>query len=281
MRRFAWLALGACCATTTPALAQRASLPTPQQLENRDTFTVGIGGAIIPDYEGSDDYRIIPGAAIRARISGISITTNGPYVYVDVVPKSGKFSFDGGPIAGLRFDSRRHSDDPVVSLLPKRNTAIELGGFAGVSIRGVTNPYDTVALHLDVLHDVGNAHKSTLFSPNVSFSTPVSRKTYVSLSAALDFAGDRYADYYFGITPQDSLLTGGILPVSSPNGGLKDWKTSLLVNQSITGDLLGGLSIFGLGQYSHLQGDFKASPIVSQRGSAGQWLGALGLAYTW
>jgi outer membrane scaffolding protein for murein synthesis (MipA/OmpV family) len=55
----------------------------------------------------------------------------------------------------------------------------------------------------------------------------------------------------------------------------------LLVNQSITGDLLGGLSLFGLGQYSRLVGDFKRAPIVEQRGSGGQWIGALGLAYTW
>jgi outer membrane scaffolding protein for murein synthesis (MipA/OmpV family) len=62
---------------------------------------------------------------------------------------------------------------------------------------------------------------------------------------------------------------------------MKNWKAGLLVNQSITGNLLGGLSIFGLGQYSRLVGDFKRSPIVSQRGSANQWIGALGLAYTW
>lgn len=280
MGRFACLALAAYC-LATPALAQRGALPSPEQLQDRDMFTVGIGGAILPDYEGSDDYRIIPAAAIRAKISGISITTNGPYVFVDLVPKHGKFSFDAGPIAGLRFDSRHHSDDEVVKLLPRRNTAFELGGFAGISFRGVTNPYDSLAIHIDVIHDVASAHKSTIVSPNLSFSTPVSRKTYVSLSAAMDFAGDRYAAYYFGITPEESVLTGGVLPVYSPGGGLKDWKASLLVNQSITGDLLGGISIFGLGQYSHLEGDFKRSPMVAQRGSAAQWIGALGLAYTW
>ena len=62
---------------------------------------------------------------------------------------------------------------------------------------------------------------------------------------------------------------------------MKDWKAGLLVNQSVTGDLLGGLSVFATGQYSRLLGDFKRSPIVSQRGSANQWLGAVGLAYTW
>jgi outer membrane scaffolding protein for murein synthesis (MipA/OmpV family) len=49
----------------------------------------------------------------------------------------------------------------------------------------------------------------------------------------------------------------------------------------VTGDLLHGISIFGLGQYSRLMNDFKRSPIVSERGNANQWLGAVGLAYTW
>jgi len=35
-----------------------------------------------------------------------------------------------------------------------------------------------------------------------------------------------------------------------------------------------------MGSYSRLVGDFKQTPIVSQRGSASQWMGAIGLAYT-
>ena len=62
--------------------------------------------------------------------------------------------------------------------------------------------------------------------------------------------------------------------------GFKSWRLGLLVNQSITGDLTHGLSLFGTGAYSHLSGDFKDSPIVDDRGSAGQWLVAVGLAYT-
>jgi MipA family protein len=61
---------------------------------------------------------------------------------------------------------------------------------------------------------------------------------------------------------------------------MKNWNASLLVNQSITGDLTGGLSIFGTVNYSRLVGDFKRTPIVSDRGSANQWLLAAGLAYT-
>jgi outer membrane scaffolding protein for murein synthesis (MipA/OmpV family) len=283
MRYFTCAAMTACLAS--PALAQEqppaAQLPSADEVSKRDTLTIGVGAAVLPDYEGSDDYRIIPAAAVRGQYHGFSFSTRGTYLYVDVIPQSGKVDFDVGPIVGVRFNSRRNIDDPIVRLLPKRKRAIEVGGFAGVSFHGVTNPYDRLAFRVDMLHDVGNAHKSTTFSPNVEFSTPLSRRTYASANVGAEFVSNKFADYYFTITPADRLATGNQLPVFNAGGGMKNWKGGLLLNQSITGDLLGGLSIFGVGQYSRLVGDFKRSPIVSQRGSASQWLGALGLAYTW
>lgn len=283
MRPLACSALAACLSSA--ALAQTApassGLPSPAEISNRDTLTIGAGAAWIPDYEGSNDYRMIPAAAVRGKYRGISFNTNGSYLYVDIVPGSAKLTLDAGPIIGLRFDSRRRSDDPVVSKMVRRKTAIEAGGFAGVSFHGLVDGYDTLSFRLDVLHDIGNAHKSTLVDPNLSFSTPVSRKTYVSLSGSAEFVSRRYANYYFGVTPADVVAAGGALAPYDPKGGLKNWKANLLLNQSITGDLLGGLSVFGLGQYSRLVGDFRRSPIVAERGSANQWLGAVGLAYTW
>ena len=283
MRQLTCFALAACLAS--PAFAQNqptaGSLPTPEEVANKDIVTVAAGAAIVPDYEGSDDYRIGPAGAIRGKVHGISFNTRGTYLFVDVIPGNAKVDLDAGPIVGVRFNSRRKVDDDVVKLLPKRKTAIEVGGFAGVSFHGLTNPYDTLALRVDVLHDIGSAHKSTTFSPNLEFSTPLSRTTYASASVGAEFVSDRFADYYFSLTPADSVRTGGVLLPFNASGGMKNWKAGMLLNQSIGGDLLHGFSIFGLGQYSRLVGDFKRSPIVSQRGSANQWIGALGLAYTW
>ena len=266
----------------SPALAQSepaaAQLPSPEEVANRNSVTVGLGGALVPDYEGSDDYRAIPAAAIRGKVSGIAFSTRGTYLYVDVVPSGGgKFEFDAGPIAGFRINKRRHIKDDIVELLPKTKTAFEVGGFAGVSLHGLTNPYDTLAFRLDVTHAV-NAYKGSNFAPNIEFSTPLSRTTYAGLSLGAEFVGNKYADYYFSITPVGSLASD--LPLFDADAGMKNWKAGLLLNQSITGDLLGGFSIFGAAQYSRLVGDFKRSPIVSNRGSANQWVAAAGLAYT-
>jgi outer membrane protein len=284
MRHLISVALAACLAS--PALAQSApadaQAPSPEDVARKDRVTIAVGGALIPDYEGANEHRVIPAAAVRGQVGGISFSTQGTYLYVDVIPRgSGKVDFDFGPIVGARLNrTKHHLKDDIVDLLPHLKTAIEVGGFAGISYHGLTNPYDTLSLHLDVVHDVANAHKSTTFSPAVDFSTPLSRTTYVSASVSAEFVGNKYADYYFSITPADSVLTGGVLPVFNAGGGMKDWKAGLLLNQSITGDLTHGLSIFGTGRYSRLLGDFKRSPIVSQRGSANQWVAAAGLAYT-
>jgi outer membrane scaffolding protein for murein synthesis (MipA/OmpV family) len=273
------IAAAAALLFAAPAMAQSGDATLPDPNDQSDTVTIGAGAAYIPDYEGSDDYRLIPAAAIRGRVSGISFFTRATYLYVDVVPRgSGKLEFDVGPIVGVRLNRTGKIKDDFVDLLPDRKTAFEVGGFAGVTYHGLTNPYDALSFRVDVVKDLGNAHESTVITPTIDFGTPLSRTTYVGASLSAEWAGGGYADYYYSITPADALASG--LAPYDAHGGFKSWRLGLLVNQSITGDLTHGLSLFGTGAYSHLSGDFKDSPIVDDRGSAGQWLAAVGLAYT-
>ncbi|HEX7930454.1 MAG TPA: MipA/OmpV family protein [Sphingomicrobium sp.] len=265
-------------AVSAPVFAQEVDAPLPDPDSAGDNWTVAVGAALNPDYSGSDDYRIIPAASVRGKIGSVSISTKGTYLYADLFPRGKSIDIDAGPIVGVRLNRTGKIKDDVVDLLPDRNTAIEVGGFVGASLHNLTNPYDSLSFGLDVVHDIGNAHKSTVVSPNVSFSTPLSRKTYASASVGADFVSNKFADYYFSISPTDSLASG--LPAFNAGGGMKSWKLGLLLNQSITGDLTGGLSVFGLVNYSRLVGDFKRSPIVSDRGSPNQWLLGAGLAYT-
>lgn len=262
----------------TPAIAQQTdALPDPN--DQSDTFTIGAGAAYIPDYEGSDDYKIIPAAAIRGRVSGISFFTRATYLYVDVIRRGdGPVELDLGPIVGARLNRSRKVKDDFVDALPERDTAIEVGGFAGVTYHGLTNPYDSLSFRVDVVKDVAGAHESTLVTPTVDFGTPLSRTFYVGLSASAEWAGGDYANYYYSISPADSLASG--LPLFDADGGMKHWRLGLLANHSVTGDLTHGWSIFGTGSFTKLTGDFKDSPIVDLRGSSTQWLAALGVAYT-
>ncbi len=109
----------------------------------------------------------------------------------------------------------------------------------------------------------------------------------MSLGLSADFVSNRYADYYYSydfgpLVSAEPLDGAQFLPPSAYNakGGMKNWKLTGLVNQSITGDLTGGLSIFGAATYSRLVGSIGRSPFVDDRGSKSQWQTVLGLAYT-
>lgn len=269
----------ALAAIAAPAFAQSGEAPLPDPNDQSDTFTIGAGAAFIPDYEGSDDYRLIPAAAVRGRVGGIAFFSRGTYLYADFIPRGdGKVEFDAGPIVGLRFNRTGKIKDDAVDALPERDKAIEVGGFVGITAHGLTNPYDSLSFRVDVVKDVAGAHGSTIISPTIDFGTPLSRTFYVGASLSADWAGGDYADYYFSISPA-AALASGLAPYDA-DGGFKGWKLGLLANQSLTGDLTHGLSLFATGSYGRLAGDFKRSPIVDDRGSASQWMGAVGLGYT-
>ena len=264
----------------SPALAQESAPLPPGPGRDADGFTIGLGAGFVPDYEGSDDYRIIPGGAIRGKVGNISFSTRGLYLFVDVISGGSDVDFDLGPIAGLRLNRSSKIKDDVVDLLPELDMAFEVGGFAGVSFHGLTNPYDTLAVRLDAVKDIGDAHGSTVITPNLEFSTPLSRSLFMGASLSADFVSNDFADYYYSITPVDALASG--LAPFDADGGMKSWKIGLLANYSLSGgDLLHGWSLFGTANYSHLLGDMKDSPIVDDRGSASQWFTAAGVAYSW
>lgn len=271
-------AVAALC-VASPLLAQTAGSELPDPGDRSNTFTIAAGIASTPDYEGSDHNRWMPAAAVRGRVGGMDFWSNATWLYLDVLgrPSSG-IDFDLGPIIGARFNRTRKVHDDLVDILPERDVAIEAGAFAGVSFHGLTNPYDSLSLRVDVLHDVGSAHESTLITPSLSFATPLSQRTYVSASANMEWAGGGYADYYYSF--DGPAIPEFPLAIYDADGGLKHWQLGFTGVQMVTGDLTGGLGLFATGSYKRLLGDFADAPIVDARGRASQWMGAIGLTYT-
>ncbi len=273
MRFFSYSALA--IAIATPAFAQ----DKPRE-RAPDSFTIAAGAATIPRYEGADDNLIIPAAAIRGSISGIAFSTVGTALFIDVVPAytgpGTKLVF--GPMAHVTFNrtSNKRTRDPQIRALGKIDRAVELGGHVGITRTGlITSDYDSLGFDVAVSHDVTGTHRSTIISPSISYATPLSEKIYVGASLAADHVGRGYARTYFGVTPTQSVASG--LPAYTPGSGFKDINVGLLANVSLTGDLRRGLSLFALGNYERLLGDFARSPVTRDRN---QWLGSVGLAFT-
>jgi outer membrane scaffolding protein for murein synthesis (MipA/OmpV family) len=260
-----------------PASAQEVE-PIPF---DPNSLSIGLGAGYLPSYDGSDDYRIIPVAVARGRVAGHNFFTRGLQLFVDAIPETEGSDIDVslGPVAGLRLDRTSSIKDVRVKKLGELETAIEIGGFAGIAKTGViTSDFDTLGVRVSYLKDVAGAHGSHIITPSIEYGTPLSRFTYVGIGASAEFVGDRYASYYFDVSPAGALASG--LTPFKAKGGFKSWSTNLVAAHALSGDLLGGLSMFAVGSYTRLQNDFRRSPIVSQAGSPNQWFGAVGLAYS-
>lgn len=281
--RIAALALGAILAfAVQPAQAQSPTgEPDAPISEAPGNFSIGIGAAYGPSYEGSDNYTIFPAGILRADLGSVTLTTRGTYLYADLLDGDaieGGLDLEAGPIAGVRLNRTSDIKDRRVRRLGEIDAGIELGGFVGVGYKGLTNPYDRLGVRVELVHDVADAHGGFVVSPSIEFQTPLSTSIFVGASLSAEFASEDYADAYFSITPAGAARSG--LSAFDADGGYKNWGASLIAAHSLSGDLRRGLAVFGLANYKSLQNDFERSPIVSQAGDSSQWFGALGISYT-
>ncbi len=281
-------------AIAAPAAAQTAQGPSaegevagpperPETVFDGDNLTVGIGLGYAPSYTGSDDYVLFPLPVVRGSFGGIDVNPRAAGLAVDFIP-----DHDGpgpqfalGVAAKLNRDRANNIKDEVVARLGELDTAVEVGPTAGISFPGVLNPYDTLNFTVDATWDVAGAHDGMSVSPTVTYFTPVSRAAAVSLSVGGNFIDDDYADYYYTVTPAQSVTSGNVLPAYQAEGGFESLSATLLGGYDLNGDLTdGGFALVGIAGYSRLFGDAKRTPFTSLRGSADQWVVGLGLAYT-
>ena len=261
-----------------PAAAQDAA-KEPSVFDG-DYLSVGALAAYGPSYAGSDDYTVYPVPLVQGSFHGVAIDPRSGGLALDFIPDpAGGPGFNLGVAGRVRLDRAHRIKDPVVKSLGKLDTAVELGPTAGVTIPHLLNAYDSLTLGTDVLWDVAGAHKGMVVDPSVSYFTPLSRGIAASLSLSAEYADNKFADYYYTITPTGAAASG--LPVFNAGSGFTKAGANLLLAFDLDGDLAnGGLALVAVGGYSRMLGDAKRSPVTSARGSADQWLGALGIGFT-
>lgn len=274
-------------AAPAPLLAQidtnwtTATDPRQPSIFDGDYLTIGAGAAVLPTYEGSDNYVVTPAPIIRGSFGGIDIASRGTALTADIIPGAtgSRVNVLFGPEVRLNFDRTGRIRDTVVAALGEKDIAIEAGGFAGIAFNGLTNPFDTLTARVDLVTDISGQHDGTTITPSVNFATPLSRGIYAFVQGEATHADDNYADSFFSVTPAGTLASG--LPTYSARGGWKNWAVSTGVNVELDGDLSnGGLGVFVGGSYSRLLEDASRSPIVTLRGSRDQWFGAAGLTFS-
>ena len=272
----------------TPVLAQDAPGTPPDagglaEGAGRDTITIGAGGAYLPDYEGSNDYRFTPVPGALGSVHGFSFTLAGNRASIDLIPDHSRsgIDFQLGPIGVVNFNrsSTKSIDDIRVQRLGKLGTAIELGGYVGIGKTGViTSPYDRLSVSVSYRRDVNNVHDSGIIQPSINYLTPLSRKAAVGIFGSAEHVESGYARTYYSISLLQAFNSG--LSTYNARGGWKNYTVGALATVALTGDLLHGFKLVGGGTYARLLNDFGNSPIVRVAGSRSQFLGALGIAYT-
>jgi len=149
-----------------PASAQET--PTPDTVKT-DMITVGAGIALVPDYLGSRDSKIVPVPGARVSLDGFGLTLAGNRGWADLVPDNrGVKGFDWqlGPLFNLNLNRSRKISDRQVAALGKIPVAIEGGVQGGVAYQGlITSDYDRLSVTVGYVHDVGGVHKSYVITP--------------------------------------------------------------------------------------------------------------------
>ena len=246
-----------------------------------DWLTVGVGGIYGPSYDGSDDYVFSGTPALMGNVGGVTISPRAGGVALDFVPapETGNVDFNAGISVRLLRDRVSKIKDPVVESLGKLDTSFEVGPTVGVRFLGVLHPYDTLSISTDARWDVAGGHDGMAINPAVTYFTPLSRGIASGLSLGADYVDSDYADYYFSVTPAQTLTSG--LPTYDADGGFKNVNATMFLGFDLDGDLTNGGFLIGVfGNYSRLLGDFKNSPFVDLRGDANQWTVGGGVGYT-
>lgn len=277
--RFLPLSAIALTLAAAPALAQPETPPDPVR-PDRNSLTFGLGVAVTPSYVGSNDYQLNPGGIIRGKVAGFNFSTQGLRVAIDAIrDDGGDVDLQLGPTIGVNLNRVNRIQDRRVAALGELDVAVEVGGYAGVSWSGLlTSEFDQLSVSLAVQHDVSGVHDSMIWRPQIGYGTPLSRTSFVGLAVNASIVGDGFARTYFGVTPEGAAASG--LAPYDLDGGVRDVGVNLVGIKSLSGDIRRGWAVFALTGYSRLLGDFARSPIVADAGSADQFFGALGVAYT-
>jgi len=247
--------------------------------------TIGLGAGLVPSYAGSNDYIAFPLPLIAGRVGGVGISPNGPGFVLDLNPgkpglaprKGARIAF--GPAFRFRNDRNNRISDEVVARAGELDAALEVGANVAVSIPNVVKPFDALSIGVQARRDVLGAHEGWAIEPQVGYRALVGKAFTLQAQASVEIVTDRFADFYFSVTPAQSAANG--LAQFRADGGVnRIGKTAILAYDLDRNPLNGGWSLTGVGGYSRLLGDGADTPYTSVRGDANQFILGGGVAFT-
>ena len=259
-----------------PALAADLAQPEAEQPfqepEEEGGFhgLIVLGGGVQPDFDGATEYAAVPHIYANLEAFGVALEIEGPEAALNLRPDA---AFQFGPAIGYDM-GRDGAANKVVDRLDKIDGAFEAGGFAAYKFKSLLAQSDVFEISAELMADVSGVHEGVSGSVTASYMIAATERLYLGTDVSVGFASDSYMDTYFGVTSAGSARSG--LATYTASGGIKDVGLGVTASYNLTERW----GIVGRAAYSRLLGDAADSPIVKQEGSPDQFMGGLGISYS-
>ncbi len=229
------------------------------------TVTIGAEGRVLPSYEGSDSYTVVPIPQFDIRSAGTPPHFHGPRDgFGFAVFDTGTFLF--GPTFKLRLP-RRESDNSNLRGLGDVDWALEAGAFAEYW------PVSWLRMRAE-LRQGFNGHHGLVSDLMADVVAPVTPQLTLSGGPRLTLASTAATAPYFSVTPEQSAASG--LPVYDAGGGLRSFGAGVQALYQWSPQW----ATYAFFEYKRLTGDAANSPIVTERGSPDQLQAGVGVTYS-
>ena len=214
-------------------------------------FTIGLGAAYLPRYEGSDEH--------KARALPLINYRNGRF-FAGVLTGIG---YNFSPISSVEFG-------PVLSYRPGRDEDesdrlrglgdVDAGGEAGVYARWKLNPF---FLHGSVKYGIGGGPSGTHVRLGAGYATRLGAADHLLIDAGLDWVDSEIMQGYFGVNAAQSGRSG--LPTYGAGSCIRRYGVAAAWTHSFTRQWFStiGATFYRLGN------EAANSPIVQQRNVTG------------
>lgn len=217
-------------------------------------LSFGVGPEYKPDYFGSDDYewQADPAAFVRFK-NFVFLDDDGADLAL-----FGFSNFSFGP--SLRIVGDRDEDEnPALAGLGDVGTTFEFGGFAATTF------VDRFQAKFKVRHGLKTGHRGTVVDARGTLLLARWGRFSTSASAEATWIGNRYADAYFSVTPDQSARSG--LPVFDAKSGFRNLGGSINGYINIARDW----SLNPYASYYYIFDDIADTPIIDQFGDRDQY----------
>ena len=249
-------------AGASDALGVSAEAPS-----DRWRYTVGLGAAVVPDYEGSENYELVPLPVARVQkgyrygqLFGLKLSSN--------LVQHPNYR------AGLVLNFRPKRNDVENNNVAKQNAvdeALEVGVQLGYDLQlddGV------LGAQLELVQDAIDGHDGGLITPEINYRRPLGDQWTMRLATSITYATHHYMNSYFGVSPLESERTG--LATYEADEGIKDVSLNITLGYEIN-------ESWGLGiaaGYKRLLNDAEDSPITDV-GNKHQFITGVYITYSW